>query len=101
MCPHPGDLLKRLQAAQQRAKVLASTVSDSPVDDAHPLVVAFGLDRAKALLGVARVERERRWSERRAHVAMRSAEGATLAEIADELGVTPSRIWQIKRALGL
>lgn len=79
----------------------------------HPLARALGLEKARAMFPAPKPPREpkprrigptprqQRAAERRQYVANRLAEGAKLREVAAELNVDTSRIWQIKKELGL
>lgn len=98
----PSDpRLSRFRRLRDRVIAQAQGASERPVDDRHPLVKAIGLDEAKAILSPDPTPIQARWAARRAIVAKRIAEGAAIKQIARELNVSPTRIRQLRKALGL
>ncbi|MBU0931317.1 MAG: hypothetical protein KJ585_04860 [Alphaproteobacteria bacterium] len=98
--PFPARLARH-RAARERAGRAAISGSERPLDAQHPLVQALGMDRAAAILSPQPTPLQALWAERRAIVARRIAEGVAVKDIARELGVTPCRIHQLRKAIGL
>lgn len=96
-----SDRLARHRAMRERASRAAVALPDRPLDAAHPLVKALGMDKAAAILSPQPTPLQIRWAERRATVAKRIAEGMATKDIAKELGVTPCRIRQLRKDMGL
>lgn len=89
----PVPHLERFRRIRARAVTEARESRPVAIEADHPLAKALGVEEAIAILSHR--------AARRQIIATRVAQGVSNASIARELDVTPTRITQLRKAMGI